>query len=573
MMSGYTTRDDEYRNDFLEEVSTAQVENETAVEPTKPKDKNIPIEVEEINNLEGGKLDDSNSKELTMPWEKTMANHIPWKNKTGKQRAVYLGQILLFISLLLGLLYLFIISLDLLGSAFKILGGPTAGRAFRESDVLNNPIAGLALGILATVLVQSSSTSTSIVVSMAGSEIITIDQSVPIIMGANIGTSVTNTIVAVSHIADREEFRRAFAGATVHDMFNMLSVLVLLPINIPSKFLQKWSEACVDTMSFGDKDEKVEILKKLTKPFSNLIIRVNSKLITKIAKEEDPEKLAELERQSMLKDECCYLFYDTGMSDAAVGSILLIMSLVLLCFTLVMMVKLLTYLFQGRAGKVLHKAINLEFRRGYNWIAGYILILVGAGITICVQSSSVMTSVLTPLVGIGMLELKKMYPLTLGANIGTTVTAILAALATSNVQMAMTVALVHLFFNISGIMIWYPIPFMRHVPIRGATFLGDFTADHRWFPLVYIIIAFLCIPAVLFGLSLAGLGVFLGVVLPIVCIFLGYIFVIWMQRNHKENLPEFIQDRKITPNWDKVDNMFAKLGKKFRRAKSEDDQA
>lgn len=49
-------------------------------------------------------------------------------------------------------------------------------------------------------------------------------------MGANIGTSVTNTIVALGQVGDRDEFRRAFAGATVHDMFNWLTVIIMLPI-------------------------------------------------------------------------------------------------------------------------------------------------------------------------------------------------------------------------------------------------------------------------------------------------------------------------------------------------------
>ena len=76
------------------------------------------------------------------------------------------------IVLLLGLLYLFICSLDFLSSAFRLLGGKAAGEAFASNDILSNPVAGLMIGILATVLVQSSSTTTSIVVSMvaAGSK-------------------------------------------------------------------------------------------------------------------------------------------------------------------------------------------------------------------------------------------------------------------------------------------------------------------------------------------------------------------------------------------------------------------
>ena len=58
---------------------------------------------------------------------------------------------------------------------------------------------------------------------------------IPMIMGANIGTSVTNTIVSLGQAGDRNQFRRAFGGATVHDMFNWLCVLVLLPLELASR--------------------------------------------------------------------------------------------------------------------------------------------------------------------------------------------------------------------------------------------------------------------------------------------------------------------------------------------------
>ena len=88
--------------------------------------------------------------------------------------------------------YLFLFGLDLMGGSFSALGSKGAGNLFTFSD---NPIAGLMVGILATVLVQSSSTSTSIVVGLVGADVLSVRQAIPIIMGANIGTSVTNTIV------------------------------------------------------------------------------------------------------------------------------------------------------------------------------------------------------------------------------------------------------------------------------------------------------------------------------------------------------------------------------------------
>lgn len=148
--------------------------------------------------------------------------------------------------LLLGCLYLFICSLDFLSSAFRLLGGKAAGEAFASNAILSNPVAGLMIGVLATVLVQSSSTTTSIVVSMVASRILDVEPAIPIVMGANIGTSVTNTIVSLAQAAERNEFRRAFAGATVHDIFNWLSVLVFLPLEVATRYLARLTDKIIE---------------------------------------------------------------------------------------------------------------------------------------------------------------------------------------------------------------------------------------------------------------------------------------------------------------------------------------
>ena len=114
------------------------------------------------------------------------------------------------------------------------------------------------------------------------------DTAIPIVMGANIGTSVTNTIVSAGHVGDRDQFRRAFAGATVHDIFNWLCVLVLLPIEAASGYLYHLSGAITDSLGLEKGEhEKVELLKKITKPFTNLVIQIDKKLIQKIAEGED----------------------------------------------------------------------------------------------------------------------------------------------------------------------------------------------------------------------------------------------------------------------------------------------
>merc|ERR1719261_1892361 len=139
-------------------------------------------------------------------------------------------------------LYFFLFGLNLLGTGAKVMGGCAAGSLFGDDM---NPIAGLMVGIVATVLLQSSSTTTSIVVTLVGAESVSVRQGIYMIMGANIGTSVTNTIVAMGHMGDGDQLERAFAGATVHDMFNFLSVGILFPVEVATTYLNALSKALV----------------------------------------------------------------------------------------------------------------------------------------------------------------------------------------------------------------------------------------------------------------------------------------------------------------------------------------
>merc|ERR1711998_381381 len=103
-------------------------------------------------------------------------------------------------------------------------------------------------------------------------------------MGANIGTSVTSTIVALGQSIDRGEFRRAFAAATVHDMFNFMTVLVFLPIEAATGYLFRLSEALIYASPNLRKGAKPpDMLKALTKPFTSIVMKVDKKAITKIA--------------------------------------------------------------------------------------------------------------------------------------------------------------------------------------------------------------------------------------------------------------------------------------------------
>ncbi|XP_076583281.1 sodium-dependent phosphate transport protein 2B-like [Chaetodon auriga] len=535
------------------------------------------------------------------PWDlpELKDTGVKWSELDTKGKVLRVLSAIVKLILLLGLLYLFICSLDILSSAFQLVGGKAAGDIFQDNVVLSNPVAGLVIGVLVTVLVQSSSTSSSIVVSMVSSGLLDVKSAVPIIMGANIGTSVTNTIVAMMQAGDRNEFRRAFAGATVHDFFNWLSVLVLLPLEVATNVLYKLTDLLITSFNIQTGENAPDLLNVITDPLTNSIIELDKSVITGIATGDPAAKNMSLikmccskkvnttfwnvtvdtclpgmtcwsegnliftQRNSSISTcikKCKHLFVDTDLPDLAVGLILLAASLIILCTCLILIVKLLNSMLQGQVAVVIKKVLNTDFPFPFSWVTGYIAILVGAGMTFIVQSSSVFTSAITPLVGIGVISLERAYPLTLGSNIGTTTTAILAAMASPGETLAnsLQIALCHFFFNIMGIILWYPIPFMR-VPIRLARGLGNRTAKYRWFAALYLILCFLVFPLTVFGLSVAGWQVLVGVGVPIVVLIVFVIIVNVMQSRCPRFLPSFLRSWDFLPRplhsmapWDAV---------------------
>jgi solute carrier family 34 (sodium-dependent phosphate cotransporter) len=342
------------------------------------------------------------------------------------------------------LLYAFFLGLDLMGLAFKLFGKGFAEQLIASTS---NPFFGLLVGILATSLVQSSSTTTSMTVGLVAAGGLTLEGAIPIIMGANIGTSVTNTMVSLGHVTRREEFQRAFAGATLHDVFNWLTVVILLPLELATGYLARtalWLEGLVEGAGGLALANPV---KAAVRPAAQAV-------------------------QGLTGDS---------------GVLTLIAGLGLLFLTLKLLVDLLRATLSSRAEGLLDKTL---FRSPLAAVAA------GALITFMVQSSSITTSVVVPLVGAGVVTLEQLFPFTLGANIGTTGTALLAALATGN-PTAVAVALAHLLFNLTGTLLIYPLVFIRRIPLALARGLGRLGARNRVLALVYIALAFFGIPLLL----------------------------------------------------------------------------
>ncbi|KAJ1077790.1 hypothetical protein K5549_011117 [Capra hircus] len=426
---------------------------------------------------------------------------------------------------LLGGLYLFICSLDILSSAFQLLGSKVTGDIFKDNVVLSNPVAGLVIGVLVTVLVQSSSTSSSIVVSMVASKLLTVRASVPIIMGVNVGTSITSTLVSMAQSGDRDEFRRAFGGSAVHGIFNWLTALVLLPLESAAAPLERLSALILGAANLQPGGHAPDILKVLTQPLTHLIVQLDADVLMGSA-------TGNATNRSLIKRWCGTREQtaagNSSHCGAAAGGP---------C--------------PGKNGSASEGPVPCEARpRAPPAAPGYLAMLVGAGLTFVLQSSSVFTAAIVPLIGVGVISLERAYPLFLGSNTGTTTTALLAALASPSDMLlsAVQVALIHFFFNLAGILLWYLVPFLR-LPIPLAKHFGSLTASYRWVAVAYLLLCFLLLPLAAFGLSLAGGAALAAVGAPPVVLLLLFALVTVLQRHRPAWLPRRLRSWAWLPLW------------------------
>jgi len=354
------------------------------------------------------------------------------------------------------LLFGFLIGVKGLGEGFRLLGGDFLELIFTTTE---NPFIGLVVGILATTIVQSSSVTTSMIVGFvaAPESPLPLANAVPMIMGANIGTTVTATVVSLAHMGRREEFERAFPVAVCHDVFNYVTVLVLLPLELATGFLRGtavWLGSLLEGAGGFDYDS----------PFASALSATLGPV----------EQLA------------AWLF----PAPQAQAVALIAFAGVLIFGSLFLVVKVMRSLVRTRVELLVTNVLGSS---------AVLSMLVGVAVTVMVQSSSITTSLLVPLAAAGMLRLEQALPITIGANVGTTVTALLAALAVSgpNAIYGLEIALVHLLFNLTGTVMIYPLEITRNVPLRGARYLTTLALRSRKLTLVWIAALFYGVPALL----------------------------------------------------------------------------
>ncbi|HMP98584.1 MAG TPA: Na/Pi symporter [Cyclobacteriaceae bacterium] len=339
-------------------------------------------------------------------------------------------------------LFLFVFSLDLLSTAFRFLGRDAA-----ESFIFltANPFIALFIGLLMTAILQSSSSSTSIIVAAVASGTITYQDAIPMAMGANIGTTITSTIVSLGFITDKNEFRRALAAGTVHDFFNIFTAALLFPLEYYFGVLSGAS-AYITSALFPEQTNGTEWYFGLNL-FGNFFLK---KWILAIIP----------------------------------GNFILVIIAALLVFASIWILSRLIYktLIGGSTNK-LRKFIFKNPFKSFFW---------GTTLTAAVQSSSITTSLMVPLVATRAVKLNNATPFILGANLGTTITALLAAIIKS--QAAINLAFAHILFNVTGILIFLSFKITRNFLVGVAKTFGKLTIQFRLIGFLYIVVVFFMIP-------------------------------------------------------------------------------
>jgi sodium-dependent phosphate cotransporter len=342
---------------------------------------------------------------------------------------------------------IFLFAIDLMTASLQNIGKGVAETILLATS---NPFTGLFIGLLVTAMIQSSSTTTSIVVALVASGSISLPAAIPIIMGANVGTTITSTIVSLGFINKRKEFRRAVTAGTYHDFFNILTVIVLFPLEYFYGFLSGLSLTITNLF--------------YTSPSGGVETPINH-----------------------------FWVGFTPITDFLVDHIssaflLSILALVLLFTSIVIFRRLISNLLKARSPESFSRFFFKSQFKSFMW---------GLITTAAIRSSTITTSVVVPMVAQRIVRLREAAPFIMGANIGTTITALIAGLFNVNTSSAMSIAIAHFLFNLFGVLLFFPVPVLRRLPIELASGLGQLTRKYRLAGFVYLLSTFFFLPFIL----------------------------------------------------------------------------
>ena len=512
-----------------------------------------------------------------------------WKQMDKKEKIIYSFLTTLKFLLALILIYIFLLSLSFLTIGFTLISSHAIKASKSIKYVLKNPFAALAIGIIATAIMQNGTATSSIVLILVGVGILpTVKIAIPIIYGANIGTCVTNSLIALTLANDPVEFKRAFSAATLNDGFNILTTFALLMLEIifgDKGFIAHITEKIVDLLPLNDPDSLAQInfLSSIVTPVTDVFILLNSTAVDLLSSGNGEIKDVVLKccekdslsmnsspiNQSFINSknityehnvneikcvkDCSYLCMPLlkNFGESGTGVFWIIFSILGLLLSLFAIVKVFSEIIIGPIAKCVTKALNASFPGKFEWLTQVVLFFVSFGLTIIVQSSNIITATLVPLCGMGIISLQKVYVMTLGSNIGTTVTGILTAFTCppSSLKKSMQLAFVYTFFNLLGVLFWLPLPILR-LPKLYAVKLGNIVHDYRWFLYVYISMVYFIFPLILFVLAL--IPYWFGIALvgfPLIILFFIYFGLLILRFKFQEYLPIYLINFDWLPVW------------------------
>ena len=363
-------------------------------------------------------------------------------------------QVANWVAVFLGI-WLLLNGVGMIGDGFKMVAGDQAKELFSFAE---NPFVGLAIGIVSTAIIQSSSTTTSIVVGMIAGGL-PLNIAIPMLFGANMGTSVTSTLVALGLAGNKKQFKNGFSMATVHDFFNLIAIGVFFPLEILTGFLGKTATTIAPSLAGGGDS----IISKGFEAFGDFIDMITEPLVELVSSLVEP------------------------LGDMWGGIILALIGVALILVSIQFIGKVLNALLVGKAQDILYAALGKN---------AFIGALSGALITALVQSSSTTTALTVPLAASGKFEVRTLFPFVVGANIGTTFTGLIAAFSASGAEAeaAMSGALVHMLFNLFSAILILSIPFLRNIPPRCSDWLAGLAEKNKLYVFIYIGGVFFAIP-------------------------------------------------------------------------------
>lgn len=361
-------------------------------------------------------------------------------NKSSK--SIY--QVFTFLIGIVIALLIFLWSLDLMTGTFQVIGNETV---IKVLQITSNPFISLFIGLFITAVIQSSSTSTSLIVAIVASGSLSLENAIPMIMGANIGTTLTSTIVSLSYITNNKEFKNALTTGVMHDFFNIMTVMILFPLEYYYNILSKLASSLAAIFGGTENSDGIrsEIKFQVFDGFNNYLIE-----------------------------------------NVEYKSVLIVVSAVCLFASIKILSRIISKkLISGTNDKFQ----EVFFKTPLNSFG------LGTLLTSGIQSSSISTTIIVPIGAIGKIPLEKIFPYIVGANVGTTLTALIAAFNKS--EAAQSIALAHFLFNTIGTIIFLVIPYIKDLPVKYAKKFADMTVQFKVIGFVYILVIFFILPLAL----------------------------------------------------------------------------